>query len=378
MTVKPTVLFLHSGSEIFGSERALVDLAGQLQASGWRTCILLPEHGPAVQLFEAAGSAVEVAPLAVLRRGLTRRTILAYAARLNRPHPAVLDAARHFEPTVVYSNTSHIVEGPALARRLGLPHVWHVREIERTRQIWRRALGILLRSTGTVIVISRAVGTSLFGRGIAHTLGRGVVVVPDGIELSNFTRHTVAHPPSALLILPGRFTPWKGQDLAVRAFAKVRTQHQSAQLQLIGEATTAADRQWVAEVLQPLVARTEGAKMVGPITDQSEMYAGALAVVQSSIQPEPFGRTVLEAMACGLVALVPDVGGPAEVVEHGVTGLLYKVADEKGLAGAMDRALRLAPDELRAMTESARRRVEASYTSAGCATNVAAIIARCR
>lgn len=378
MTTSPGILFLHSGSEIFGSERALVDLAGQLQGAGWRTCMLLPEDGPATELFTAAGSSVEVAPLAVIRRGLRKRTALTHATRLHRPHAEVLDAARRLEPTVVYSNTSHIVDGPALARQLGAPHIWHVREIERIPQSWRIALGVLLRSTGTVIVISRAVGTSLFGRGIANSLGREVVVVPDGIEVDHFPQFPVTCRPSARLVLPGRFTPWKGQDLAVRAFAKARAHHPHAELLLIGEATTEADRRWLYEVLKPLADRTEGVKIVGPMTHQSQIYDGALAVVQSSIRPEPFGRTVLEGMASGVLPLVPDVGGPAEVVEHSVTGLLYKAGDETALAAAMDRSLRLPPAELRAMTQAARRRVEASFTSAGCAATVAAILERSR
>ena len=378
MAASPGILFLHSGSEIFGSERALVDLAKQLQAAGWRTCMLLPEDGPAVALFEAGGSAVEVAPLAAVRRGLCKRRALALLIRLHRPHPAVLDAARRFAPTVVYSNTSHLVDGPAVARRLKAPHVWHVREIERIPETWRRALGFLLRSSGTVIVISRAVGASLFGRGIANTLGRGVAVVPDGIEVSDFPLQLITSPPSPRLVLPGRFTPWKGQDRAVRAFARAHAQHPYAELLLIGEATTEADRRWVSEVLEPLVDQTEGVKIIGPITDQSEIYEGALALVQSSIRTEPFGRTVLEAMASGVVPLAPDVGGPAEVVEHGVTGLLYQAGDETALAAAMDRVLRLAPDELLAMTAAARRRVEVSFTSAGCASAVTELLRRSR
>lgn len=374
MSPSPGILFLHSSSEIFGSERALLDLIRELQDAGWRTCVLLPESGPAADLFEAAGTVVDVAPLAVVRRGLPRRAALPMAGRLLRPHARVFDAAQRFAPAVVYSNTSHIIDGPALARRLGTPHVWHVREIERVPERWRRALGALLCSTGTVIVISRAVGLSLFGRGIAYILGREVVVVPDGIEVSDFPQRLITSPPSVRLVLPGRFTPWKGQDLAVRAFAKVCSDHPSAELHIIGQATTEADRGWVSDVLEPLVERTDGVRITGAVADPSSMYDGALAVVQSSIRSEPFGRTVLEGMASGVVPLVPDVGGPAEVVEHGVTGLLYRSGDEDSLADAMDHVLRLRVDELRAMTLAARLRVERTFTSARCAASVAAVL----
>ena len=43
---------------------------------------------------------------------------------------------------------------------------------------------------------------------------------------------------------------------------------------------------------------------------------------------EPWGRVVIEAMACGLPVLVSDTGGYAQAVEHGRTGLVFRTVDE--------------------------------------------------
>jgi glycosyltransferase involved in cell wall biosynthesis len=79
-------------------------------------------------------------------------------------------------------------------------------------------------------------------------------------------------------------------------------------------------------------------------------------VVHASIVPEPGGQVVLEAMAAGVPVVAADAGGPAEVIEDGVTGLLYPPGNVAALAEALQT---LAADEaLRArLAEAGRQRV---------------------
>jgi glycosyltransferase involved in cell wall biosynthesis len=63
--------------------------------------------------------------------------------------------------------------------------------------------------------------------------------------------------------------------------------------------------------------------------------AGADVVVHSSRTPEPFGLVVLEAMLAGRAVVAPAAGGPLEIVEPGVTGLLVPPGDASGLAAAI-------------------------------------------
>jgi glycosyltransferase involved in cell wall biosynthesis len=77
----------------------------------------------------------------------------------------------------------------------------------------------------------------------------------------------------------------------------------------------------------------------------------------SSSSYEGFGLSTIEAMSTATAVVVTDVGAHADVVQHGVNGLLVdKEATGLGarLANAISGALRLPPEKLTAMGEAAR------------------------
>jgi glycosyltransferase involved in cell wall biosynthesis len=80
-------------------------------------------------------------------------------------------------------------------------------------------------------------------------------------------------------------------------------------------------------------------------------------VVHASIEPEAFGRTVIEAQAMGRLVIAADLGGPRETVAHGVTGWLTPPGDAAALAAQIRAALALPPEVRAAMGQAAREGV---------------------
>ena len=77
---------------------------------------------------------------------------------------------------------------------------------------------------------------------------------------------------------------------------------------------------------------------------------------------EGLPMSLLEAGACGLPAVVTDVPGSREIIEHGRNGFLASAGDIPGLAAAMTRMMRLPPGERATMGTDARRRVLAQFS----------------
>ncbi|WP_354602771.1 glycosyltransferase family 4 protein [Uliginosibacterium flavum] len=88
----------------------------------------------------------------------------------------------------------------------------------------------------------------------------------------------------------------------------------------------------------------------------------AAALVLPSIWYENFPRTLVEAFGCGLPVIASRIGALAELIEDGVTGLLFEPGNAEDLAGKMRWAM-ANPERMGEMGRAARVRYEAHYTA---------------
>ena len=104
-----------------------------------------------------------------------------------------------------------------------------------------------------------------------------------------------------------------------------------------------------------------------------KLYPEFDLVVHFSTRPEPFGRVVVEAAACGVPVIAADAGGPREIVTPGVTGWLTPPGDVPALASRMAQAL---AEDLGPMRLAARRAAEERFDAGRFAEGVAAVLRR--
>lgn len=142
-----------------------------------------------------------------------------------------------------------------------------------------------------------------------------------------------------LILFPGRITRWKGQDVFLKALAQLPQQHFFAVI-LGDDKKKSGYRAELEQLIASLglEGRVRFAEHTQYIT---EAYMLARVVVATSIEPEAFGRVVLEAQAMGKPVIATNHGGPQETVIHGETGLLVEPGNVDALAGAIDNALNL-------------------------------------
>lgn len=223
-----------------------------------------------------------------------------------------------------------------------------------------------------VIAVSEAVK-----RHIAERYGRteNVVTIHRGVDGEAFSPEKVDQERLATLreqwelaedtvciMLPGRFTRWKGQDLFLQSLARLGNANYQAVL--IGDPQ---ENQKYADELRQIILSSNieaKVKMVGHCQDMPAAYLLAdLVVSASSTQAEAFGRVSIEAMAMGKPVIATAHGGSLETVVAGETGWLVKPGDVEDMTRALDEALRLSADERRAMGRRGFDRVGASFTT---------------
>jgi glycosyltransferase involved in cell wall biosynthesis len=140
------------------------------------------------------------------------------------------------------------------------------------------------------------------------------------------------------VLLLGRFAPWKGQHLALRA-AELLPRGLPWSLTLAGGAWF-SESKYYQEVMEyakglPHVSVT----FPGHVDDIVNLIDDHDIVLHTSTVPEPFGQVVAQGMARGRMVIAADAGGPAEVIAPGRTGLLYKMGDARALATALSAAI---------------------------------------
>jgi glycosyltransferase involved in cell wall biosynthesis len=127
----------------------------------------------------------------------------------------------------------------------------------------------------------------------------------------------------------GQITPWKGQETAIRAMARVIESHPDSRLLVVGDAkfvgeATRYDNRAYLRRLHGLVEELElegAVRFLGERRDVPDVLA-ALDLLLMPSWEEPFGRIAVEAMAIGTPVIATAVGGPPEFIDDPRTGRL--------------------------------------------------------
>jgi glycosyltransferase involved in cell wall biosynthesis len=168
----------------------------------------------------------------------------------------------------------------------------------------------------------------------------------------------------------GRFVPIKNVSMLVRAFAGAAASAPRARLMLVGDGELRDD----AERLVSGFGLAGRVRFTGWRRDIKAIY-GALDVGVLASRSEGTPLALIEAMAAGKPVIATRVGGVADVVADGRTGLLVEDDDEAGLAAAMTR---LAEDPgLRCrMGQEARRQIASRFALEPLTTRLIALYER--
>jgi glycosyltransferase involved in cell wall biosynthesis len=135
----------------------------------------------------------------------------------------------------------------------------------------------------------------------------------------------------------GRIAPWKGQDVFLRAFGQAFP-NGSETAYVIGAPMFGAAEEAYARNLKTLVfdlGLGDRVSFTGFVDDVTCALADVDVLVHASVLPEPFGQVVAEGMAAGIPVIAAAAGGPAEMIEDGIDGLLYPPGDVGALASAL-------------------------------------------
>lgn len=345
-----------------GVERGTVEVAAALQAAGFRA-VVASEGGPLEHELARSGARHVMLPLAAKSPWRMWRNAGALAAL------AQAEGAR-----IIHARSRAPAWSAWLAARdtgLRLVTTWHGTYTEGFPG--KRAYNAVMARGDRVVAISRFIADHLVAR--TGTDPKILRVIPRGVDPRRFdpagvngarieamARFLGLPDGAPIVLLPGRITRWKGQAVLIRAMA--RLSHRDAVAVLLG------DEQGRHAFRAELEAEVAALGLTGRVffrphaADMPAALLLASVVVSASVEPEAFGRVVIEGQAMGRPVVATDHGGAAETVIGGETGLLVPPGDPGALAGAIDDLLALDGPTAAALSARARAHVLArGYTT---------------
>lgn len=356
------VTFLNTGASLGGAERSLLDLLASLRGSspGTHLSLVLGEEGPLEREARGIGVETRILPFPDSLARLGDSTISGLQGRLGLAAKAIgagLDAGRYLRglaktldelgPDLVHSNTIKLHLFTALANRRQRPLVWHVRDMIGLRPVAGRALRWASSHAALAFVISRAVAEDA-----RATLGAlPLELLYDAIDTTRFAPSpgdgakldaVCGLPPgdgSVVRIgLVAAFAMWKGHETFLEAASRVPDLR--VRFYVIGGPIYTTQAQVSESTLREKATSLGIAARVGWSgfrDDVAEVYRALDIVVHASTRPEPFGRTIVEAMACGRAVIVSRGGGAAELFEEEREAIGFEPGSAADLARAMTR-----------------------------------------
>jgi glycosyltransferase involved in cell wall biosynthesis len=202
-------------------------------------------------------------------------------------------------------------------------------------------------------------------------------VIPRGVDLEAFNPLAVTSArmvklasdwrlpdDGPVVMLPGRLTSWKGQDLLIDALAfllKSQRLPQGLRCLMIGPGSPGSSYRQRLESKLKATGLDGYVQIIDNCRDIVAAYMVTDVVVSASTRPEAFGRVVAEAQAMGRPVVAPSHGAAPEILIPGVTGWLFTPGDAPSLAGALLQALSLPASQRDLLAQQARAHVVENF-----------------
>jgi glycosyltransferase involved in cell wall biosynthesis len=237
---------------------------------------------------------------------------------------------------LIYANGSRAAfYGVAVGRLCSIPVIWHCRVSEPDPYLDF----MLIRIVDHIIANSKATAS----RFSSHCQSK-IDVVYNGFDLEWLRESSIMKPVLIKddwisILVVARVSPWKRHDLILAAFEKIALTEKNAHLICVGEKDHSEPAWW--DELHEKTKRSPFSELIhwiGPVDDIRPWYSAASIMVLSSTN-EPFGRVVVEAMACGVPVIATRSGGVPEIITHLQSGMLVPENDANAISEAIMKIL---------------------------------------
>jgi glycosyltransferase involved in cell wall biosynthesis len=342
------ILCVHNTPDLYGASRCMERVFGRFAQDGHEVHVALPGPGPVVDMLRKNGVHVHIHPgLSVFDRsqvGSLRKSIqfaLLFPVAVLRLIWLVL----RYRIDVIHTNTVVLPASGVAAFLTRTPHVWHIRELlSEFGKLWKpyqRYIGFV---STRIIAISLCVRDQF-----DPSIQKKVQVIYDGLDDSTASVNPEREAAFRSLFPDDKFLvgvvgriKWhrKGQEILVKAASLLKDRFPRAHYVIVGSTPPGNEAHLVR--LRDLVSDLgleDRVTFAGETDDPMSVFAALDVAVVPSVQAEPFGGVVLEAMSAGTPVVGSRCGGIPDQIVDEVSGILFTPGDPDALADGIARLL---------------------------------------
>lgn len=331
------ILIANGGSELYGSDRMLLETVAALVDCGEQVLVTVPEPGPLTSAISARGAEPVIMPTPVLRKAILRPAgMVRFVDQTVRAIGPSLRLLRHHRPKLVIVNTITPWLWLVAGRLSGTPVLCHVHEGEASvPRIVRIGLAAPLLLANRLIVNSQfsrdVLSSAIASMGRRSELIYNAVVGP---EEPRPPRPTLDGPIRLLVV--GRVSPRKGTHVAVDAVRILAEQGVDVHLDVVGGVFKGYE--WFETELRATIEQHGLGAFVtfhGFCSDIWPFMAAADICLIPSTLDEPFGNTAVEAALAARPCVVSRTSGLLEASDGFASAVRVSPADPAQIAAAV-------------------------------------------
>jgi glycosyltransferase involved in cell wall biosynthesis len=372
--------FLEEKALIGGAEVNVLNLLQYLDRTQFDPLVICPHEGPLTDRIRQGGSRVSIVP----RFPLFRTSAFILGKKMFNPlatlfnfcslFPSAWKLAKFLKSQkvdVVHTNSmlAHFY-GAIAARLAGVKCLWHVQDIVSPSQGFGFVEKVF-KWTGQILP-SRIVAVSKSaGKVFMKESQPKLAIVYNGADLERYNPRISGRrirnefrifPEEIVVGIVGRVVYWKGHREFLEAARLICAAIPNVKFLVVGDATLGSQN-YYDEIKRLSVQLGLGGKVVFTAFrhDVPDVVAAMDICVHASTLPEPFGLSIVEAMASEKPVVATHGGGVPEIIEHGKTGLLVPMGDHQALAKAIMKYIEH-PDMRLKIGRAAREKVVQSFS----------------
>jgi len=162
-----------------------------------------------------------------------------------------------------------------------------------------------------------------------------------------------------LILVPGRLTSWKGQELLIEAInlVKIELGYEAFHVVILG---SDQGRDLYKKKLIRLTEQyrlTNQIKFIDHCKDMALAYYISDIIISPSIEPEAFGRVAVEAQSMERLIIASNIGGSNETIINDKTGFLFEAGDVKSLSKRIIQAIKMDESSIKLLGREGRKNV---------------------